>query len=164
MRTIYLKLVWIILFGVLCFAAGAAIAAEDGFKPIFDGRTLEGWKAAEMSYWSVKDGAITGRSTQQNPVKSNQFLVWQLGDVDDFELKLKYRISGTPAANSGIQIRSRIEDAGHAVGYQADIDMAGRYAGALYDERGRGMLATRGQKTVIGADGKMNNSPLGDAD
>jgi type 1 glutamine amidotransferase len=155
MRTIYLKLVWIFLFGVLVFTASAAVAQEAGFKPIFDGRTLDGWKAAEMKYWSVKDGAITARSTEQNPCKSNQFLVWQLGDVDDFELKLKYRIIGTPAANSGIQIRSRVEEAGHAVGYQADIDLAGQYTGALYDERGREMLANRGQKTVIGSDGKM---------
>ncbi|MFH1718911.1 MAG: ThuA domain-containing protein, partial [Planctomycetota bacterium] len=61
------------------------------------------------------------------------------------------------------QIRSRVEQDGHAVGYQADIDLAGRYAGALYDERGRGMLAERGQKTVIGSDGKMTHTPLGDA-
>jgi len=164
MHRIHTRLICIVLFVILGFVTASAVARDDGFKPIFDGRTLDGFKAAEMSYWSVKDGAITGRSTQQNPVKSNQFLVWQLGDVDDFELKLKYRISGTPAANSGIQIRSRIEQAGHAVGYQADIDRAGRYAGALYDERGRGMLAERGQKTVIGSDGKMTKSPLGDAD
>jgi len=122
MCKIYLKLVWIILFAVMVFSVSSAIAAEAGFKPIFDGRTLDGFKAAEMSYWSVEDGAITGRSTEQNPVKSNQFLVWQL------------------------------------------IDRAGQYAGALYDERGRGMLATRGQKTVIGSGGKMDKSPLGDAD
>jgi len=163
MHRINSLLICIVLFVILGFVTASAVAQEAGFKPIFDGRTLDGFKAAEMSYWSVKDGAITGRSTEQNPVKSNQFLVWQLGDVDDFELKLKYRISGTPAANSGIQIRSRIEQAGHAVGYQADIDRAGRYAGALYDERGRGMLATRGQKTVIGSDGNMAHSPLGDA-
>jgi len=164
MRIIYLRIVWIILFVVLGLAVSGAVAEEAGFKSIFDGRTLDGWKASDMSYWSVQDGAITARSTQQHPVKDNQFLVWQLGQVDDFELKLKYRISGTPAANSGIQIRSRVEEAGHAVGYQADIDMAGRYAGALYDERGRGMLATRGQKTVIGSDGKMTHAPLGDSD
>jgi len=99
---IHTRLICIVLFVILGFVTASAVAQEAGFKPIFNGRTLDGWKAAEMSYWSVKDGAITGRSTQQNPVKSNQFLVWQLGDVDDFELKLKYRISGTPAANSGI--------------------------------------------------------------
>jgi len=164
MYRIHSRLICIVLFVILGFVTASTVAQEAGFKPIFDGRTLDGWKAAEMSYWSVKDGAITGCSTQQNPVKSNQFLVWQLGEVDDFELKLKYRISGTPAANSGIQIRSRVEKAGHAVGYQADIDMAGRYAGALYDEGGRRMLATRGQKTVIGPDGKKIQSPLGDAD
>jgi hypothetical protein len=141
-----------------------AAAQDDGFKAIFDGRTLDGWKSPEMSYWSVKDGTITARSTEQNPCKTNQFLVWQLGEVDDFELKLKYRISGSESANSGIQIRSHVDQSGHAAGYQADIDLAGRYAGALYDELGRQMLAERGQKTVIGLDGKMTHSLLGDAD
>ncbi|MGD8501255.1 MAG: DUF1080 domain-containing protein, partial [Phycisphaerales bacterium] len=164
MSRIRSRLICVVFAAILGFAASDVAAQEDGFKAIFDGRTLDGWKAPDMSYWSVRDGAINGRCTEQNPCKSNQFLVWQLGEVDDFELKLKYRISGTPAANSGIQIRSRVEEDGHAVGYQADIDLAGRYAGALYDERGRGMLAERGQKTVIGSDGKMTRAPLGDAD
>ncbi|MEA3224915.1 MAG: DUF1080 domain-containing protein, partial [Planctomycetota bacterium] len=123
--------------------ASSAIAQEAAFKPIFDGKTLDGWKAPNMSYWSARNGTITAQSTQDNPVKSNQFLVWELGEVDDFELKLKYRISGTDKANSGIQIRSWIAPDGHAEGYQADIDMTGRYAGALYDEHARGMLAER---------------------
>jgi type 1 glutamine amidotransferase len=162
MRSLNLKAVWITLFVVLAFAASEAAARQMVFRSIFDGKSLNGWKAPEMSYWSVQDGAITARSTQQHPVTENQFLVWQLGRLDDFELTLKYRISGTPAANSGVQIRSRVEADGHAVGYQADIDLAGRYAGALYEERGRGMLAERGQKTVIGSDGKMTHTPLGD--
>jgi len=152
------QLIYIVFFVLLGFVATSAVAQDNGFKPIFDGKTLDGWKTAEMRYWSVKDGAITGQSTEQNPCKNNQFLVWQLGEVDDFELKLKYRISGSESANSGIQIRSRVEEDGHAVGYQADIDLAGRYAGALYDERGRGMLAERGQKTLIGSDGRKDHS------
>jgi hypothetical protein len=158
------KLVWIVLFALLVFVVGDVFAEEAGFKPIFDGKTLDGWKSPSMNYWSVRDGAITARSTRRNPCKTNQFLLWQLGRLDDFELKLKYRITGTQAANSGIQIRSHVEKDGHAVGYQADIDLAGRYAGALYDERGRGMLAERGQKTMIASDGKMAHSPLGDSD
>ena len=164
MRVFSLGFICLTVFWFLCLAVSPVLAQDEGFKPIFDGRTLDGWKTANMSYWSVKDGAITGQSTERNPVKDNQFLVWQLGQVDDFELMLKYRITGTPAANSGIQIRSRVEADGHAVGYQADIDLAGQYAGALYDERGRGMLAERGQKTVIDSDGKMTHTPLGDAD
>ena len=164
MRVFSLGFICLTVFWFLCLAVSPVLAQDEGFKPIFDGRTLDGWKTANMSYWSVKDGVITGQSTEKNPVKDNQFLVWQLGQVDDFELMLKYRITGTPAANSGIQIRSRVEADGHAVGYQADIDLAGQYAGALYDERGRGMLAERGQKTVIDSDGKMTHTPLGDAD
>jgi hypothetical protein len=164
MNRFFLQLIRFVFVAVLGFVTAGALAQEAGFKAIFDGRTLYGWEAANMSYWSVKDGAITGQSTEKNPATDNQFLVWQLGQVDDFELILKYRIMGTPAANSGIQIRSRVEKDGHAVGYQADIDLAGQYAGALYDERGRGMLAERGQKTVIDSDGKMTHTPLGDAD
>ncbi|MHC4726182.1 MAG: family 16 glycoside hydrolase [Planctomycetota bacterium] len=164
MRLNNLRLFWIVLIGLLVFFVSDVFAKEADFKPIFDGKTLNGWKSPNMSYWSVQDGTITARSSRQNPAKKNQFLVWQLGELDDFELKLKYRISGAQSANSGIQIRSHIAEEGHAVGYQADIDLAGRYAGALYDEHARGMLAQRGQKTIIGSDGKMTHSPLGDSD
>ena len=116
-----------------------------------------------MSHWSVVDGAIVGLTTADNPAKGNQFLVWQLGGLDDFDLKLKYRISGTNSANSGIQIRSQAHKEGHVSGYQADIDMAGNYAGALYDERGRGMLAQRGQKTTIATGNKQSKASVGDA-
>jgi len=153
---------WVSILVILVGTAGA-FGQDAGFKPIFDGKTLDGWGSSDMSHWSVQDGVIVGESTEGNPVKSNQFLVWQAGQLDDFELKLQYRISGTDRANSGIQIRSRVAPEGYAIGYQADIDRAGRYAGALYDERARGMLAERGQKTVIGSDGKMTKTALGDA-
>jgi len=155
------------LYFLVCYFACVSLAQpadQAGFKPIFDGKTLNGWKAPDMSYWSVEDGAITARATKQHPVTRNQFLVWQLGELDDFELKLKYRIEGTPAANSGVQFRSRMAPEGHAIGYQADIDAGGQWAGALYDEHGRGMLAKRGQKTVIEPDGKMSRTAIGDPD
>ena len=148
---------------IVVLALAGSLFAEDGFKPIFDGRTLDGWKAPNMSYWSVQDGAITGQSTEQNPVRSNQFLVWQLGQIDDFELKLQFKLEGTNAANSGVQIRSQVHPDGSVGGYQPDIDRAGTYVGAIYDERGRGMLAERGQKTLITADGKMNKSSFADS-
>ena len=143
-----------ILIFTLALGAAAAI-------PIFDGKTLDGWLAPDMGYWSIQDGAITATCTPEHPCKKNQFLVWQLGELDDFELKLKFRITGTKSANSGIQIRSQIAEDGHATGYQADIDLGGKWAGALYDEHtGRRALATRGQKTVITAGGKRSSSAL----
>lgn len=170
---------------VLQVSAAASVQAE--FQPIFDGKTLDGWVPSDqlnpdgslkqrevfpgfdegsknpgVSYWSVEDGAITARSTPEHPCKTNQFLVWQLGEVDDFELKLKYRIQGGPRANSGIQIRSQIQPDGHVVGYQCDLDMAGNWAGAIYDEHGRKLLADRGQRAVIADGGKIEHTQIAD--
>ena len=38
-------------------------------------------------------------------------------------------------------------------GYQADIDVANRFTGQIYEERGRHFLAMRGQFSYIPADG-----------
>jgi hypothetical protein len=151
------------LLAVLVSSLLPAQAQQDGFRPIFDGKTLTGWAAPDPTYWSVEEGAITARSTEQKLCVKNQFLVWQGGDVADFELKLQFRIQGPPDANSGIQLRSVIHPDGHAEGYQADIDRSGKYLGALYDEEtGRGMLAERGAYTIIKEDGTRDSETKDD--
>jgi hypothetical protein len=137
--------------------------ARSRSKSLFDGKTLTGWSAPDMSYWSVEDGAITARSTPERPCTTNQFLVWQGGEPANFELTLQFRIQGPPDANSGIQFRTKILPDGHAQGYQADIDRDGKYLGALYDEHtSRTMLAERGQRTTIAEDGKRTIETIGD--
>lgn len=142
----------------------AAPVSADEFQSIFDGETLKGWKALDMSYWSVRDGAITGQSTAENPCTANQFMVWQGGDVADFELKLKFRVSGN-GGNSGVQFRSVLRPNGLAVGYQADIFQSGPYLGGVCDEihsrTGPELLSANGQKTVIDATGKRTATDLG---
>ena len=49
-------------------------ADEPGFRPLFDGKTLEGWEG-NPSFWSVRDGAITGQTTKDNPTKGNTFII-----------------------------------------------------------------------------------------
>ena len=121
---------------------------EDGFISIFDGKTLQGWDG-NPKFWSVQDGAITGITTEENPTKGNTFIIWRGGTVDDFELRLKFKIIG---GNSGIQYRS--EDKGNWVvgGYQGDFESKETYSGILYEERGRGILAQRGQMTQVSSD------------
>jgi type 1 glutamine amidotransferase len=149
--------------GMILLLFASLAAADEGFKPIFNGQSLDGWSAPDMSYWSVEEGAITARSTAEHPCKANQFLVWRQGELDDFELKLKFRIAGDASANSGIQFRGSVNPDGHVVGYQADMDRAGQWIGALYDEHTpRRLLAARGQKTEIDRDGKRRQSTLGD--
>ncbi|MCB1064114.1 MAG: DUF1080 domain-containing protein [Verrucomicrobiae bacterium] len=146
-------------FVLATIAFSGALHAEP--QSLFDGKSLEGWKAPEMSYWSVKEGAITATSSKENPCDHNQFLVWQGGDVANFEVTLKFRIEGTEKANSGVQVRSQVEADGHVKGYQVDIaDPSAPYLAAVYDEKGRKMLANRGFRTVINVDGTMNSTPL----
>ncbi|MBT5926072.1 MAG: DUF1080 domain-containing protein, partial [Verrucomicrobia bacterium] len=87
---------------------------------------------------------------QENPTKGNTFIIWRDGNVDDFELRLQYKIIN---GNSGIQYRSK--DLGNWVigGYQGDFEAGNTYSGILYEERGRGILAQRGQMTSIETNG-----------
>jgi hypothetical protein len=135
----------------------------DEFKPLFDGESLAGWSAPNMSYWSVEDGAITAESKEENPCTQNQFLVWQGGDVSDFELKAKFRLENNNG-NSGIQFRSKISPEGEGVGYQADILPGGEWCGALCDEytTRKALVAPNGHKTVIDAEGNWTTTTLGE--
>jgi 3-keto-disaccharide hydrolase len=124
-----------------------------GFESIFDGKSLKGWDG-DTDYWRAENGEIIGESTPEKPIKLNTFLIWRGGQPKDFELKLEYRINST---NSGIQYRSvELPEVGKYVlkGYQADIDFQNAFTGQLYEERGRGFLAMRGQMTYLQPGGK----------
>jgi hypothetical protein len=143
------------VLGVLMLVATASpIGADDtsGGKCLFDGKTLEGWEG-KSQFWSVQDGAITGQTTPENPTKGNTFLIWRGGELADFELTLQFRIVG---GNSGIQYRSEELDDFVVRGYQSDFMDGDRFMGILYEEKGRGILALRGQKVTISEDGKKN--------
>jgi hypothetical protein len=129
-----------------------ATLAHAGEKNLFNGKDLTGW-TGQPGFWSVKDGAITGQTTAEMPVKENTFLIWD-GEVGDFELHFKYKIvdvSGKNSGNSGVQYRSKVVKPEYSVlsGYQADFELGKKYSGILYEEKGRGILAERGQKVVI---------------
>ena len=123
-------------------------SSSDDFVPIFDGKTLEGWEG-DPTYWSVKNGNLTGEVTPETLLDNNTFIVWQGGQPDDFELKLEFKIAET--GNSGINYRStKIDTIPHALrGYQADIDGKRRYTGQNYEEKKRATLAYRGEKVAI---------------
>ena len=133
---------------VALVSLSAAPPADDGFRPIFDGRTLDGWQTFDPSYWSVVDGAITGTITAEHPLKDNRYLIWKGADdalggqLGDFELKLKSRVRGEGAINNGFQFRSRLMDNGWDVaGYQVDnnlnVNNVSPWLVRLYDEHGR---------------------------
>jgi hypothetical protein len=138
---------------LLALGSTAFAAAPAGFKELFNGKDLSGWKG--LDFWSVKNGAIVGQTTAEKPTKGNTFLVYQDGNPANFELRLSFRLTGQNEkkwGNSGVQYRSKVVDAAGFVvaGYQADIDSPFKYTGMLYEEKGRGILMNTGEKIVIG--------------
>jgi putative heme-binding domain-containing protein len=133
----------------LLLLAATAAAQEPG-ESIFDGRTLHGWDG-DPRIWSVQDGAITGSSAGVR-LTANTFLIWRGGELEDFELTCELRLRGSN--NSGIQYRSReLGDDWQVAGYQADVNPQPDHLGMLYDERGRGIVALRGQRVEVDAEG-----------
>ena len=140
----------LLILSTLALCATSLHAAD---RPLFNGKDLAGWEG-NTELWSVKDGAIVGTTTAEKPLKGNTFLIWKDGQVSDFELTLKYKTqpgNEKGFANSGIQYRSKVVDAAGFVvgGYQADFEAGKTYSGILYEEKGRGILAKRGQKVVV---------------
>ncbi|MGH9427920.1 MAG: 3-keto-disaccharide hydrolase [Terriglobia bacterium] len=145
---------WLFIAILPLVSFGSPHSEGQAWKKIFNGKTLDGWKAPDMSYFSVEDGAITGQTTREHNPPENQFIVWQDGRVNDFKLKFKFRLFG-PKANSGMQFRSQVKERGLVHGYQADMATSGPYLGAIWDEYGeRRSLAARGEKSVINEAGQ----------
>jgi putative membrane-bound dehydrogenase-like protein len=137
----------------LAVAAAALADAETdrSFTSIFDGRSFAGWDARDP-HWRIDGGAIIGEIPGGEELRENLFLLWH-GQVHDFELHLKFRITGHPSANSGVQFRSQALPGGGMAGYQADIDDGEVWLGRIYDEHGRGLIAERGSDVRIAPDG-----------
>ncbi len=156
----------LILFVLLGVPFGAAWGSAEGFVPIFDGVSLEGWRALpeeRAGDWTVRDGVLVGRT---KGVGSD--LIWAGGDLSDFELKLSYRISSP--ANSGIHIRGLVgQSETHRIsGYHADFGHVGIGAHTLggWDFHGywRGHnLVDRGALVTIDEAGGKTFAPLDDA-
>lgn len=132
-------------------------------KPIFDGHSLAGWETPDFSYWTIEDGAITGRITKEHPCTINQYLVWKGGELADFELKLKSRLNGEGAINNGFQFRSRLLPDHDVCGYQMDNNLQTPWLVRLYDEYGRHTLALRGERTIFDSAGQRNTSTIAEA-
>ena len=118
--------------------------AEEGFGPLFDGRTLSGWEG-DMQLWKAEEGMIVGDSPG---IKQNEFLATKKS-YGDFELRLEFRLR-RGEGNSGVQFRSqRVEGSSEVSGYQADIGE--KYWGCLYDE-------SRRNKVLVQAPSELEKS------
>ena len=138
-RVISLPLVALLTLVLVATAVPFAGAADDeGFVPLFDGQTLDGWKkAGGGATYRVDGDCIVG---EVGP-GSNTFLCTEKS-YGDFILKLEMKLD--VPGNSGIQFRSHQRDGnGRVYGYQCEIDPSARaWSGGIYDEGRRGWLAS----------------------
>ncbi len=96
-------------------------------------------------FWTAENGVLIGESTAENPCDRTTYLVWKGEELRDFELTLQYRVVD---GNSGVQFRSEEVAPWDVHGYQADLDAANQWTGCLYEQGGRGVVATRGDRVV----------------
>jgi hypothetical protein len=119
---------------------GLVAEITGGWTSLFDGRSLSGWQVKSVAadrdktFWTVKDGAIVCDSMDS----TDHDYVWLLTDreYDDFELTMRIRSYAGSPGNSGIQVRSRYDDAANWLdGPQVDIHPPGGWrSGLIYDE------------------------------
>jgi hypothetical protein len=126
---------------VVCLGALTACQPNDGWKQLFNGNDLAGFRQLNgQAPYRVEDGSIVGTSVMGQP---NSFLVTEQ-DYGDFILEFETLCD--PALNSGVQFRSQsLPDYmnGRVHGYQCEIDPSDRaWSGGIYDEARRGWLVT----------------------
>lgn len=133
------RILWTAVWSLPVFGIADGLAAEADWKPLFNGKNLDGWtqKGGKAKY-EIRDGAIVGTTV---PRSSNSFLCTNQ-DYGDFVLELEFKVS--PKMNAGIQIRSASIPTyrrGIVHGYQVEIDPSKRaWSGGIYDESRRGWI------------------------
>jgi hypothetical protein len=137
-------------FLIVCLLLGANLSSQAGWQSLFNGTDLTGW-SGDARLWRVEDGVLIGETDDgSRKLNENSFLVWEGGELGDFQLEFQARVHGNN--NSGVQYRSRVDQAGpgSVSGYQFDLHPNPPYLGMLYDENGRGIICERGQRVTMG--------------
>src|SRR4030042_3052582 len=121
-----------VVVAVLAIPVGAQ-SGEQGWISLFDGQSLEGWKAGENAgTFSVQEGAIVAHGPF-----SHLFYVGPIcyGDFKDFELKVDVRTE--PQANGGVFFHTQYQEKGLvAKGFEVQVNNSDRTdplrTGSLY--------------------------------
>jgi hypothetical protein len=95
------------------FTPGAGeTARESDWVSLFDGESLEGWRASDDGTWTVEDGVIVGQGKTSH-------LFSPRGDYQDFEVRGSFKISDN--GNSGFYFRAAFGP-GWPAGYEAQVN------------------------------------------
>ncbi len=93
---------------------------ETGFVSLFDGKTLDGWKAAEENAenWKVEDGRIVSQGE-----RSHLFYDGKLAPFKNFHFKAE--VMTTPGSNAGIYFHTKYQASGWPqAGYECQVNVS----------------------------------------
>ena len=129
------KLQKLVLILGLTLVAGSVAQADDGkFKPLFNGKNLNGWEPTPGGKWEVKGGVIVGTSPKSEP---RHGILLTKKRFKDFVVKAKFRVLH---GDSGFYFRvDRVKSGVSVHGFQVEVDETDE-TGGLYETGGRGWV------------------------
>lgn len=129
-----MKRAWLGLMGAVALGLGAltvGAADGDGFKVIFDGKSLDGWKCSteHPEAWKLVDGTLVA-----NGERSHMFYVGDDKPFVNFELKVDCKC--TKGSNGGIYFHTKYQETGWPKwGHEAQVNNSHgdpKRSGSLY--------------------------------
>lgn len=105
---------------------------DDGWISLFDGKTLNGWKANEHpGTFKVEGGAIV-----VNGPTSHLFYAGEISDHDFKNFELKVEVMTFPGSNSGIYFHTQFQETGFpGIGHEVQVNVSHtdwRRSGSIY--------------------------------
>lgn len=143
------------LSAIMFYFLSSFAQSEASYQNLFDGKTFKGWEGDTRYTWHIENGSLVGGSLTEK-VSHNEFLA-TTRSYDNFDLLLKFKLTGTGFVNAGVQFRSvRLQNPDYEMaGYQADLGED--YWGSLYDESRRNTTLVKPDSAVVFKILKMND-------
>lgn len=120
------------VFALTLLSLSTAVAQEGKgqWQELFNGKTLEGWKANENpDSWKIENGALIAHGPRSH--------LFYVGDKKPFKnFHLKVDVKTTPGSNGGIYFHTKYQESGWPkVGYECQVNVSqadAKKSGGLY--------------------------------
>jgi len=118
-------------------AAATVTAAGDGWVPLFDGRTLTGWRPSEnQGSWKVVDGQLAADGP-----RSHLFYTGPVANARFRNFELEAEVLTQPLANSGIYFHTAYQEKGFPQkGFEVQINNTALGEGSYRERKKTGSL------------------------
>ncbi len=133
MRNLRVRISLALMIGVVATGILKGKDKAPSWRPLMDGKTLDGWHSIGDGKWTVEDGAFVGRA---NKTRLYGLLVSN-DEFADFTVRFKFKCL---AGDSGFYVRTIFKEPDQAHGLQVQVGLPGSGAGGIYESYGRGWL------------------------